>query len=37
MLDSRRSLPLDELFKKPCLLELKQIVSDDEKALSSVS
>ncbi len=32
MLDSRRSLPLDELFKKPCLLELKQIVSDDEKA-----
>ncbi len=32
MLDSRRSLPLDELFATPCLLELKQIVSDDEKA-----
>lgn len=32
MLDSRRSLPLDELFKRPCLLELKRIVSDDEKA-----
>jgi hypothetical protein len=32
MLDSRRSLPLDELFGTPCLLELKQIVSDDEKA-----
>jgi hypothetical protein len=32
MLDARRSLPLDELFRTPCLLELKQIVSDDEKA-----
>ncbi len=32
MLDTRRSLPLDDLFMLPCLLELKQIVSDDEKA-----
>jgi hypothetical protein len=32
MLDTKRSLPLDELFARPCLLELKQVVSDDEKA-----
>jgi DNA helicase HerA-like ATPase len=32
MLDTRRSLPLDDILRKPCLLELKQVVSDDEKA-----
>ena len=32
MLDTRRSLPLDTLFNSPCVLELKQLVSDEEKA-----
>jgi hypothetical protein len=32
MLDTRRSMPFHEIFGRPCLLELKQIVSDDEKA-----
>lgn len=32
MLDTRRSVPMDDLFGAPCILELKQIVSDDEKA-----
>ncbi len=32
MLGSRRSTPAGVLFDSPCLLELKQIVSDDEKA-----
>ena len=32
MLNTRRSLPSSVLFESPCLLELKQIVSDDEKA-----
>lgn len=32
MLNSRKSLPASVLFGSPCLLELKQIVSDDEKA-----
>lgn len=32
MLDTRRSVPIDDLFGAPCILELKQVVSDDEKA-----
>jgi hypothetical protein len=32
MLDTRRSLRLDDMFTRPCLVELKQVVSDDEKA-----
>jgi hypothetical protein len=32
MLGSRRSVSDEVLFESPCLLELKQIVSDDEKA-----
>lgn len=32
MLDTRRSLRFDDLMRRPCLLELKQVVSDDEKA-----
>ena len=32
MLDQRRSFPATVLFEGPCVLELKQIVSDDEKA-----
>ena len=32
MLNTRRSVPDAVLFEAPCLLELKQIVSDDEKA-----
>ncbi|MDX2413217.1 MAG: ATP-binding protein, partial [Woeseiaceae bacterium] len=32
MLDQAHSLPASVLFEEPCVLELKQIVSDDEKA-----
>jgi len=32
MLNCRESLSDDDLFGKPCLLELKQLVSDEEKA-----
>lgn len=32
MLNTRRSVSESALFESPCLLELKQIVSDDEKA-----
>ena len=32
MLDTRNTLPLDTLFNSPCVLELKQLVSDEEKA-----
>lgn len=32
MLDTRQSIPLEVLFRTPCLLELKQLVSDEEKA-----
>ena len=32
MLGARRSISPEVLFESPCLLELKQIVSDDEKA-----
>lgn len=32
MLDTRRSVAVETLFERPCLLELKQLVSDDEKA-----
>ncbi|HVG21059.1 MAG TPA: DUF87 domain-containing protein, partial [Blastocatellia bacterium] len=32
MLNTRRSTDLAVLFESPCLLELKQVVSDDEKA-----
>jgi Helicase HerA, central domain len=32
MFDTRRSLDFTVLFDSPCILELKQIVSDDEKA-----
>ena len=32
MLDTRRSVALDTLFNSPCVLELKQLVSDEEKA-----
>jgi hypothetical protein len=32
MLGSRRSVSPEVLFERPCLLELKQVVSDDEKA-----
>jgi hypothetical protein len=32
MLDTRRSVPTDALFERHCLLELKSLVSDDEKA-----
>jgi hypothetical protein len=32
MLDTRRSVPADVLFGSPCLIELKQVVDDDEKA-----
>lgn len=32
MLNTRRSLNASVLFESPCILELKQIVSDDEKA-----
>lgn len=32
MLDTRRSAGVETLFERPCLLELKQLVSDDEKA-----
>ena len=32
MLDTRRSVELDTLFASPCVLELKQLVSDEEKA-----
>ncbi len=32
MFNTRQSLPSSVLFESPCLLELKQIVSDDEKA-----
>lgn len=32
MFNTRTSLDLSTLFKTPCILELKQIVSDDEKA-----
>lgn len=32
MLDQAQSLPTQVLFEEPCVLELKQIVSDDEKA-----
>lgn len=32
MLDTRRSVDVETLFERPCLLELKQLVSDDEKA-----
>ena len=32
MLDTRQSIPIEILFRTPTILELKQIVSDDEKA-----
>ena len=32
MLDTRRSVALETLFNSPCVLELKQLVSDEEKA-----
>jgi len=32
MLNCRDSIPSSELFEKPCLLELKQLVNDEEKA-----
>lgn len=32
VLDTRRSVPSSVLFDSPCLLELKSVVSDDEKA-----
>lgn len=32
MFNARQSVPSDVLFNSPCLLELKQLVSDDEKA-----
>jgi hypothetical protein len=32
MLNTRNSLPPEVLFETPCILELKQLVSDDEKA-----
>ncbi len=32
MLNCRESLPDEDLFKSPCILELKQLVSDEEKA-----
>jgi len=32
MFNTRRSLPPEILFETPCILELKQLVSDDEKA-----
>lgn len=32
MLDTRDSIPIEDLFRTPCILELKQLVSDDEKA-----
>lgn len=32
MFNSRQSIPTEILFNSPCLLELKQLVSDDEKA-----
>jgi hypothetical protein len=32
MLDCRTSVPLSELFDAPCVIELKQLANDDEKA-----
>ncbi len=32
MFNTRQSLPAEELFGKPCIVELKSLVSDDEKA-----
>jgi hypothetical protein len=32
MLDTPHSVPAEDLFHSPCLLELKQLVNDDEKA-----
>ena len=32
MLDTRHSVALDTLFNSPCVLELRQLVSDEEKA-----
>jgi len=32
MLNTRTSIPLKEIFESPCIIELKQVVSDDEKA-----
>jgi hypothetical protein len=32
MLNTHNSIPVEDLFHSPCLLELKQVVSDDEKA-----
>jgi hypothetical protein len=32
MLNTQRSVPAEDLFHSPCLLELKQVVNDDEKA-----